>query len=115
MQITESDIENKKKYESRMFIHVLKNELKKNRNGTKVSKAILYRSREGYYRPPDEHSVVQGIEQGNWIETSGCFKRKCYLFLQYSLVAVEKFWKRFIILDNAVSPIDNANNQVSAK
>ncbi|KAL2719947.1 hypothetical protein V1477_021094 [Vespula maculifrons] len=36
MQITESDIENRKKYESRMFIHVLKNELRKNGNGTKV-------------------------------------------------------------------------------
>ncbi|KAL2719722.1 myb-like protein X [Vespula maculifrons] len=35
MQITETDIENRRKHESRMFIHVLKNELRKNGNGTK--------------------------------------------------------------------------------
>ncbi|KAL2719698.1 myb-like protein X [Vespula maculifrons] len=35
MQITETDIENRRKHESRLFIHVLKNELRKNGNGTK--------------------------------------------------------------------------------
>ncbi|KAL2719893.1 hypothetical protein V1477_021040 [Vespula maculifrons] len=36
MEITETNIENRNKYDSRMFIHGLKNELRKNGNGTKV-------------------------------------------------------------------------------